>query len=122
MSNKTKKSIIGVILAASIAGVVLTGGGVEKLDIGGKPRWLTKRQYNDLKNGLVKEYLLTGEFTIDEYQLFIVIMNKEAKKGKFQDLERVNRQNLLLKIIEKMEVKEIEKIEEEVAEEIEEIK
>ena len=104
MSDKTKKSIAGVILAASIIVGAITGGGFENLKIGGKSHWLTKNQYKNLKNELVEKYMLYGEFTIDEYQLFIAVMDKEVKKEKkkFKNIEKVDQDNIVSKIINKV--------------------
>ncbi len=102
MSNKTKQSIAGVILAASIIGGLVTGGGFEKLDVGNKSHWLTKTQYKNLKNGLAEKYIFNGEFTIDEYQTFIAVMNKEAKRRKFKNIRGINQDNIVSKMIDKV--------------------
>ena len=46
--------------------------------------------------------IFTGEFTIDEYQTFIAVMNKEAKRRKFKNIRGINQDNIVSKIIDKV--------------------
>ena len=98
---KTKTSIIALIMAGTIGGAMITGGGITHFDFPDGGRWLTKTQYNDLRNELSGKYLLKQDFTIQEYQLFVAVMDKEAKKGKFKDVKNVNKNNLIGKIIKR---------------------
>lgn len=101
MNNKTKKAIIGIILAGTIGGYIATGGAV-KLDIAGESKWLTGNQYEQLRNEMVIKYQEDEGFTWQEFQLFAAVLDKEAKKEKFKNIPDITAGNLIPKMIEKI--------------------
>ena len=106
MSDKTKKSIAGAILAASIIGGVITGGGFEKLDVGNKSHWFTKTQYKNLKAEFKNDYI-DGKFSnldlfwgaSEKFKIYRAIINKEAKKEKFKEINETNMASKIIDIL-----------------------
>ena len=105
MNNKLKKSIIGLILTGTIGGGVLTGGGITILNLPEGNKWLTNNQYEEVKGEMIFKYWREEEFTIQEYQLFVAVLDKETKrKGKLK-IKNVNQGNLVDKIINEVVIR-----------------
>lgn len=102
MNNRTKKVIIGAILAGAIGGYIATGGGVVNLTIGGEYRWITQNQYKELRDEMITKYQMDEDFTWQEFQLLVAVLDKEAKRGKFKGIKNITKDNLIPKMIEKI--------------------
>lgn len=103
MKNKIKASIVGTLLAATLgAGSYATGGGVVRLDVGSKTEWMSNNQYEELKIQLLDKYPTGQNIHINDYQLFIAVLNKEWKDSGLKNLKDVNEQNIVPKMIEEI--------------------
>ena len=100
----TKTSIIALIIAGTIGGGILTGGGIEKLEMDNKNIWLTKTQYTELKTEMKTNYLKDGQIPLDQYHLMIAILNNEAKKGKFRNLTNIEKGDIIMRLVNEIEL------------------
>jgi len=95
MDNKTKLKIIGLLLAGSIA-----GGGIQIGNIM-KDKAEAEALYQQVKSELFVKHLKGEEMTWEEFDIFVQILDKEAKEKKLKDIKNFNQKDSIKKMIEK---------------------
>ena len=95
MTHKTKLKIIGLLLAGSMAGGSIQAGNliVKQAEV--------KALYQQVKSELFVKHLKGEEMTWEEFDIFVQILNKEAKEKKFKDIKNFNKKDSIKKMIEK---------------------
>ena len=95
MIYKTKLKIIGLLLASSMAGGSIQVGNliVKQAEV--------KALYQQVKSELFVKHLKGEEMTWGEFDIFVQILNKEAKEKKFKDIKNFNKKDSIKKMIEK---------------------
>jgi len=95
MTYKTKLKIIGLLLAGSIA-----GGGIQIGNIM-KDKAEAEVLYQQIKSELFVKHIKGEEMTWEEFNIFVQILDKEAKEKKFKDIKNFNKKDSIKKMIEK---------------------
>ena len=95
MTHKTKLKIIGLLLAGSIA-----GGGIQVGNIM-KDKAEVEFLYQQIKSELFVKHIKGEEMTWEEFNIFVQILNKEAKEKKFKNIKNFNKKDSIRKMIEK---------------------
>lgn len=95
----TKISIIALIIAGIIGGILLTGEGTTCLELNDGDRCLTNTKYSELKEEMKTKFLAKETFNYQEYELFIAVLDKEAKQGHFENIQNVNEDNLIEQLL-----------------------
>ena len=95
MSKKIKIEIVGLLLAGT-----LTGGVVQVGDIVVK-KAEAEALYQQIKSELFVKHIKGEEMTWEEFDIFVQILDKEAKEKKFKDIKNFNKKDSIKKMIEK---------------------
>ena len=95
MTYKTKLKIIGLLLAGSMAGGSIQVGNliVKQAEV--------KALYQQVKSELFVKHLKGEEMTWGEFDIFVQILDKEAKEKKFKAIKNFNKKDSIKKMIEK---------------------
>lgn len=96
MKVKIKKSIVATLAGITAVAGVSTGGGITNLN----GRILTINQYNDVRDELLGKYLLNGTFSINEFQDFASVLDREVKVKHLKEFSgEITDKNMLNKLV-----------------------
>ena len=95
MNKRYKIKIVGLLLAGT-----LTGGAVQFGDIMVK-KAEAEALYQQIKSELFVRHIKGEEMTWEEFDIFVQILDKEAKEKKLKDIKIFNKKDSIKKMIEK---------------------
>ena len=95
MIYKTKLKIIGLLLAGSVAGGSIQVGNITK------NKAEVESLYQQIKSELFVKHIKGEEMTWEEFDIFVQILDKEAKEKKFKAIKNFDKKDSIKKMIEK---------------------
>jgi len=92
---KKNNTLTTTAIGLGLGLVVLSGGYIGTHEKFGE-NWLSKEDYNKLKNSLIEKQKNNGYITIEEWKIMVAIYDKELKSGILKKkFKNINKNNLV---------------------------